>query len=294
MNAKSQRPGEVRLRLGGITFSYVTTDPVISLKPTARCRPFLADTPPEIVLRLHHSLSSVGELGLPIFDSGGNWRLYEREGHPVILIRTETVDPYQIVVLDPDWLRGDIYCVGEGWVERALDPLGYPLEELLVVNALARGRGVLLHASAVKDGDRGYLFSGVSGAGKSTMAALWNGRPGVTALSDDRVIVRYHDGRFWAYGTPWHGTARISAAEAAPIDRIFVLHHGEDNEARPMRGAEAVSHVLARAFPPLWYADGMRFTLDFLSGLAQAVPCYHLGFTPTDGVVDFIRCLNVV
>ena len=90
---------------------------------------------------------------------------------------------------------------------------------------LAQGRGVLLHASAVKVGGKGILFSGTSGAGKSTMASLWDGLENTTVLSDDRVIVREHSGQLWAYGTPWHGSARISSPEAVPLDRIFVLHH---------------------------------------------------------------------
>src|SRR5262249_20236905 len=72
---------------------------------------------------------------------------------------------------------------------RTVDPLEYPLDELLVIHYLARERGLEVHACGVRDADgRGYLFAGQSGAGKSTIARLWLGEPAATILSDDRVI----------------------------------------------------------------------------------------------------------
>jgi hypothetical protein len=242
--------------------------------------------------RIRRGPAPCHELGEPLFDSGGNWTLHRIDGCPVIRTRTPHFDPHQIVVLEVDYGGGDIYCVGDHWQERDLNALGYPLEEVLVVNLLAQGRGVLLHASAVSDRGRGTLFNGMSGAGKSTMATLLEGREGVTVLSDDRVIVRERDGRFWAYGTPWHGSARIVSPEAVPLERVFLIHHAEENEVTPLGPADAVSQILARSFPPLWDAEGMAFTLAFLERLVEAVPCCRLGFVPDESAVDVVRCAS--
>jgi hypothetical protein len=229
---------------------------------------------------------------MPHFDSGANWTLHIVDGNPVIRIRTSRFDPHQIVVLEPDYEGGDIYCVGDQWQEQRLSPLGSPLEQVLMVNLLGQGRGILLHASAVIDGGEGILFNGMSGSGKSTMAGLWEEREEVTVLSDDRVIVREHDGRFWAYGTPWHGSARISSPEAAPLERIFLIHHAEGNTITRLGPTQAVSQVLARSFPPLWDAESTTFTLAFLERLVETVPCHKLGFAPDETAVDFVRCVN--
>ena len=70
-------------------------------------------------------------------------------------------------------------------------PLEYPLDELLLQGLLARGRGAEIHACGIADGSgRGLLFVGQSGAGKTTMARLWEGERGITVLSDDRIILR--------------------------------------------------------------------------------------------------------
>ena len=40
------------------------------------------------------------------------------------------------------------------------------------------------------------------------------------------------------------------------------------------------------------YADGMRFSLDLISQLVEAVPCYELGFLPEGSAVEYVRCVS--
>lgn len=291
MRHEQSSSNEVRLGLGGLVLSFVSKSDDIRLEPGPRWQPFVTDAPPDLSLDIHRGPAPFDELPDPVFDSGANWVLYRVQDRLIFRIRSPKSDPHQFVSLDPDLVRGDIYCVGELWDGQNgyVSPLGYPLEEVLIVNLLARGRGVLLHASAVRDGERGLLFSGVSGAGKSTMASLWVGRPGVKVLSDDRVIVREREGRFWAYGTPWHGSARISSPEAVPLDTIYVLRHAGENRAAPLQPLDAASRLLVRSFPTFWDSEGMAFTLRFLANLCQRVPCHDLGFTPEERIVDLIR-----
>jgi hypothetical protein len=287
--------GELRLALGGTVLSFVPASSGVRLDAGAHHQAFISRALPEVKLRVHQGPAPYSELSNPIFDSGGNWTLYRLGDKPVIRIRTPKFDPYQMVILQPDFECGDIYCEGEAWTstDGHLSPLGYPLEEVLVVNLLARGRGVLLHACGVRDGDQGLLFAGTSGAGKSTLTRLWEEHDGVTVLSDDRVIVREHDGRFWAYGTPWHGDAWAASPDIVPLERIFIIQHASENQAVALEPSTAVSRLLTRSFPTFWDAEGMAFTLDFLGRLVEAVPCYELGFVPEQSVVDFLRSVTL-
>jgi hypothetical protein len=295
-NLPDSRPphGDLRLALGGIVLSFVPANGDLKLDIGDRYRPFLSGAPPEVTLHIHYGPAPYSQLGDPLFDSGGNWALHRVHGRPVVRLRTPEFDPHQLVVLQPDLRRGDIYCLGEAWAgpDGHRSPLGYPLEEVLMVHLLARGRGLLLHAAAICDGDRAFLFAGTSGAGKSTMVALWEGCPGVSVLSDDRVILRQQGGRFWAYGTPWHGDARAVSPRAVPLDRIFVIQHAPQNRAGPLDPLAAASRLLVRSFPTFWDAEGMAFTLQFLGRLSQALPCHELGFVPGGDVVDFVRCVT--
>src|SRR5690606_2367179 len=56
--------------------------------------------------------------------------------------------------------------------------------------ALPRRGGVIVHASAVAARGRAWIFAGVSGAGKSTIARLLSGAsPELVALADELVIL---------------------------------------------------------------------------------------------------------
>ena len=257
--------------------------------------PFVSHASPEVILHVHYGPAPYSELGTSLFDSGGAWTVHRVQGNLVICVRIQAFDSYHLVALDPDLQCGDIYCVGELWTRRNRrpSPLEYPLGEVLIINLLAQGRGMLLHACAVSDDGRGIIFVGTSGAGKSTLATLWEGQERVTLLSDDRVIIRKQNGRFWAYGTPWHGDARAASPEAVPLERVFLIQqHANENRAIPLGPLDATSRLLVRSFPTFWDPEGMAFTMRFLGELSQAVPCYELGFVPDESVLDFVRCLK--
>jgi hypothetical protein len=91
------------------------------------------------------------------------------------------------------------------------------------------------------------------------------------------------------YGTPWHGDFRAWSPQGIAIEKMFFLHRGNGNAVVPKGGAEAVSMVLARSFPPLWDEAGMAFTMDFCHRMVNKVPCYELSFAPGRNVLDFVR-----
>ncbi len=165
----------------------------------------------------------------------------------------------------------------------------YPLAELLLIWILARRDGILAHAAGVVDGAKGYLFVGNSGHGKTTMARLW--AEGATILNDDRIVVRPRDGRFWMYGTPWHGDYQRVSPGAFPISKVFFLSQSTSNQAQPRSTSEAATLLLTRSFLPLWDRTAMASLLSSCAEIASAVPCYDLGFLPEPGIVDYVRGL---
>jgi hypothetical protein len=166
-----------------------------------------------------------------------------------------------------------------------LDPFAAPLDELLVVNLLALGRGIHVHALGVVHKERALVFSGVSGAGKSTLAELWKKRE-VKILSDDRISIRKQDRRAWAYGTPWHGDARISLPVKAPLTAIYFIEHGKENRIIPISVNEATKRLMVRCFPTFYLQGGLEYTLSFITELVQEIPCYELQFTPDQRAIN--------
>jgi hypothetical protein len=256
-------------------------------------------------LRLAYHYGRVPEIaGNLMFDSGGPWKWYHRDSANIIAIALpdNSEAPFRVAVLDAQLSRGEVFIqAGEqgafgpetGHHQRlpALDPFQYPLDEVLLMHYLARGRGVLVHACGVALDGRGLLFPGVSGAGKSTLAELWKSTSALL-LSDDRIIIRPGVPGFTMYGTPWHGDARTSSPEGAPLKKIFFLEQAHGNYAQEISPADAAARLLVRCFPPFYDKAAMTFVVDLISRLAEEVPCFELGFVPDASVIDFVRGLG--
>lgn len=266
----------------------------------------MASGAPEVTLRVHYGEIPEVDLGDKIFDSGGPWSLY-RCGHNTLI--PVVVPPpgsqlERLAVFDDTFSSGELFISSEQNrfpelsavdIRHAeldtgaiVDPFRYPLDELLMINFLAKGRGVIVHALGVDDQGHGLAFLGVSGAGKSTLAELWK-ETTATLLSDDRLIIRRRRGRFLIYGTPWHGDAKICAPQHVALEKLFFLEHAPENHIQPLSSTEVLTRLLVRCFPPFYDRAGMEYTLTLLSRLAQEIPGYELGFAPDKRVIDFVR-----
>jgi hypothetical protein len=233
----------------------------------------------------------------PSFSSGGLWSAFASETGTKFYFSSAAVSPlpYKAGWFDPLFQRGHIVLNRSVIPQQTrIFPLEYPLDELAMMHRLALGEGVEVHALGLADADgSGYLFLGHSGAGKSTTARLWMEQPGVILLSDDRIIIRQHNGKFWMYGTPWHGDAGVASPASAPLDSAFLLEQALINEVTPVPPGKAAAELFARSFVPHYLQSGIQFTLDFLDQLTRSVSCSVLRFTPTPGAVEAVRYARV-
>lgn len=178
---------------------------------------------------------------------------------------------------------------GRGWVKQTPNP--YSLDSVLrILHSLilaARG-GFLLHAaSAVCDG-RAYLFSGVSGAGKTTMTRL--APSGISLLTDEISYVRPGAGEYRAYGTPFSGElARAGENCSAPVSALFFLEKGSQNRIEEISPAEAVRRLMRNI---LFFADDRELVEKLLAtacDFVARVPIRRLTFYPDSQVWDTVR-----
>ena len=236
-----------------------------------------------------HFASNPGEL---IFDSLGLWKLFRNSEGFCFQLTSGTVGPhpYKQVVVAPDFKSGRIELASEYFsASEAVNPIEYPLDELLWIHRLSLGEGVEVHGCGVVTADgRGLLLTGHSGAGKSTSSRLWSKSKGARVLSDDRIILRRENGRVWMYGTPWHGDAGIAEAERWPLDGIFVLAQAPANALRPLSRTEASAELYARSFVPHHSSDAVAFILELFSRITTQVPCFEFSFVPDFTAVEVL------
>jgi len=248
--------------------------------------PFYDSGQPQIRLRLHRHKPPV-PAAEKIFSSPPIWSLYRHGNLSVIKIFDKLDLPGHTLIFDDLLQKADLYPTDPGG--RLPDPFDGPIMELLLINYLAGGRGVILHACGIERDGKGYLFAGQSGAVKSALATLWDQQKGVEVLSDGRTIVRKQDGQFRMYGTPWHGDATFGSPRGVKLERIFFLGHGRKNAVRDLEGAGAMLQFLQCSFPPYWDAPGMESAMEIFKELATRVSCFDLSFEPHNSAIEFVR-----
>jgi hypothetical protein len=192
-----------------------------------------------------------------------------------------------------DFRRGDFRArwdseSGNGQVLQSLNP--YALDSVLRILhtvMLAPRGGFLLHAaSAVKNGD-GFVFSGVSGAGKTTISSL--APEGVRLLSDEVSYIVPTEASFLAYGTPFCGElARNGENTFAPLKCVYLLAHGKENRISTISAPEAVRLLMRNV---LFFAQDellVRQVFVAVNKLVDTVPVCRLEFLPDSRVWEMI------
>lgn len=282
------------IRIGDLTVAIEAVSRAVSLSASDCHRAFRAEGgPPDLSLSVRWGTLDPEPEGALLFDSGASWRLSVSEGRQIYRFLDSNFGPvpYKELRLDPGLGHGEIVLhPGAFPPDRPVDPLEYPLDELLFLQLLAAHGGIELHAcGVVAPSGKGYLFAGQSGDGKTTTARLWETLPGVTVLSDDRIIVRRGTGGiWWMYGTPWHGEAELATNARVPLGAILLLARGERNTLERLGPTAAVSGLLARSFVSFHDADAMAGALQLLEELTREVPCFRQPFTPGPDVVRFV------
>ena len=283
------------IQIADVAYVVTSADPALKFKAEATAQNFvIRRSKPDITIEARlEDLSNLRPHGKMVFDSGTLWQLYQDNGTYTFSFKSNALGsvPYRVAKIDEDFTAGEIifhrpYFEGK----RYIYPLEYPLDELLFINHLALAEGIEVHACGVVDSyGNGHLFPGQSGAGKTTTARLWQDEPGITILSDDRIILRKIDNQLWMYGTPWHGEAAFADPKRAPLKRIYFLKKGDQNQLLKLRMVESMGNLFTCCFPPLYNRRALDSMMSFLSEVVSAIPCYELSFLPDKRVVEFVQ-----
>lgn len=267
---------------GGVTFAIEADAPI---ERSRMCAPFhAADGAPEHTIRLHF------DDGLPVPPEtaqhrGAVWRWrsgterhlleqYGTPGKPPQFTYAVTRGAHTEVTF------ANAYRAGAS-VRAVLEAAG-----LFDIFA-ARGMLVLHSAYIVTSAGKAILFSGPSGVGKSTQAALWERCAGARVVNGDRALVDV--GKKTANGIFYSGTSGISENVTAPVRAIVLLGQGSENRVFVPSPQAAFAAVLSQCAYYEWDARSAEQMTECVARLVSDVPVLRMDCLPDATAVEALR-----
>ncbi len=186
-------------------------------------------------------------------------------------------EPWQIQVQTPRIISGN--C--------CLEPLPYPLGPLIMYHYFTHHNAVMLHASGIFDQvtQKGFVFSAVSGTGKTTMSQLW-AEKGCTVINDDRLILKAENEKITMYNNPLYIK---DIPRSTPVSAIFLIHQAPVHQIRRIEGVSAFAGLMAFCIQHHYDKIMMELLTGTLIQIIDKVPVYELGFALNSNIVDYVR-----
>ena len=272
-------------------------DEGLSLEPGERFGAFIHNSTGEadVSIRVSSGCYEVPEDAVSVFDAplaeeegdmikmtGKPFWSVRRYGSTTIVLVAGAEGRYDSALeMDDNSLQWRLHT---GTGDTVTDPLVYPLDGLILYYlTLAKG-AIMMHASAVNTDGRGWIFSGRSGKGKTTIAKIFDSC-GYEVIHDDRVILAKNDGQWIAYSTPVY---RNDVPRSAPADHIWLIEHGRSNSSVPVTGAAAAALVLSNLIQQTWNSGHEERLLLLVEDLITTVPVSRLSFVADRSVCGYL------
>ncbi len=133
---------------------------------------------------------------------------------------------------------------------------------------------LLFHGSVVALDGQAYMFTAVSGTGKSTHTKLWREMFGERAvmINDDKPLFRITENGVLVCGTPWDGKHRLNTNCMVPLKAICVLKRGQENQIRSISPKEALPILLQQSHRP----GNMLKYMELMDAVTKHVRFYEL------------------
>ncbi len=138
-----------------------------------------------------------------------------------------------------------------------------------------KNNGFLMHSSSLVHNNKGYLFFGVSGSGKSTVVKL--SEPD-TCLSDELSMLIKIDGTYIVCGTPFHGEIPLYTNKQATLQNAFLLRQNTTTFFEKLESVDAYTHIMRNI---LFFSDDWGLKQEIFKttiDLVNSVGVYEMNF----------------
>jgi len=156
--------------------------------------------------------------------------------------------------------------------------------------ALPRDGALILHSSAVVHAGRALVFTGVSGAGKSTISSLLaDAYPSCTKIADELLVLRQTDDGWHVMVPPYLGPAGIDHGARAPLAAVHFLVQADHDRREPIATTVALRELLRHVLVYVVDARTAEHVLGLGATLTRDVPFYRLHFRKDPHVANVLE-----
>ena len=161
------------------------------------------------------------------------------------------------------------------------DPVFY-LENLAILRKVmnylvSEHQAILFHGSAIRYKNKAYIFTAVSGTGKSTHTRLLKEylKDDVEFINDDKPILRLVGDTVYCYGSPWNGKHHVGSNINAPLKGVCLVNRANEN---------SITKVMPQTALTTLFEQSMEFSdentavkvLEVLSKIMAQASFYNL------------------
>lgn len=155
---------------------------------------------------------------------------------------------------------------------------------------LAQRNGIFaLHSASFLYREHVWLFSGHSGAGKSTHTNLWKKILHVPLINGDLNLLSLHGSASTVHGLPWCGTSGISTPGSWPLGGITFLRQAPENTVIQLPSEDKHLLIAQHLISPVWTREQAALNLNVAEALCNRIFVCRLCCTKEPAAMETVR-----
>ena len=278
--------------IGGMSFILNADLPITSDTFNLKIKKFQVHSLTSDIVSLNHHFHIPDyffKLDSHLVYSYGPWKVYRQNGSWIYLhFHNEGNSHNRVALFTENYGEGEIFCPSEEiYYQGNLETISlFPSDQFLFSALLPSRKGGIIHSSAIKIGNHGFLFVGHSGAGKSTISRQLQNIGKI--FSDDRVILRNFQSELRVFGTWFNRHSNSISPLSAPLGAVFIIEQDQENVILPLSRKEIIRQLplfFIKSLPSVRWWDE---TLDLIHSISLKVPVYRLKFNLDGNIVNMI------
>ena len=212
-----------------------------------------------------------------------------RKGERVFIFFPDDICNITHVWINASMKKAEIFIAEEFLSDKNISIIETTPFLMLFMTVLVKYDGFILHSAGISINEKGYIFCGKSGSGKTTISNLFKKITKAKLLTDESLLLRRQSGDIYMYGTPWKGSSdNIYSNTRVQVEKIYFIFHGKENKSSEIDKHDAISILVQQAFPYFWDKTLMLKSFSLMTAITNCICCSNLHFLPDVSVVSYV------